>query len=349
MKLGLNLGYWGSKPIDRFIELAVRAEALGFDIVCTAEAYGSDVFTPLAAIAARTSRIRLGTSIMQISARTPTCAATTAMTLDHISNGRLCLGVGVSGPQVVEGWYGQPFRKPLERTREWLAVFQKVVAREAPVVFEGQQLRLPYAGEHATGLGKPLMSITHPLRKRIPVFLGAEGPKNVELAFREFDGWFPIFMPPERFDVFEAQLALARPGFEILCTVDMALSDDRATALLPLKRNIALYVGGMGSKEENFHKRMVERSGYGEAAQRIQDLWLAGRQAEAVDAVPDELAESISLVGSPAQVRTRLAAWRASPVTTLMISRSATFDETVRNMEFLAAELPANERPASAR
>jgi alkanesulfonate monooxygenase SsuD/methylene tetrahydromethanopterin reductase-like flavin-dependent oxidoreductase (luciferase family) len=160
MKLGLNLGYWGSKPIDRFIELAVRAEALGFDIVCTAEAYGSDVFTPLAAIAARTSRIRLGTSIMQVSARTPTCAATTAMTLDHISNGRLCLGVGVSGPQVVEGWYGQPFRKPLERTREWLAVFQKVVAREAPVVFEGQQFRLPYAGEHATGLGKPLMSIT---------------------------------------------------------------------------------------------------------------------------------------------------------------------------------------------
>jgi F420-dependent oxidoreductase-like protein len=344
MKLGLNLGYWGAKPIDRFIELAVIAERLGFDIVCTAEAYGSDVFTPLAAIAAHTTRIRLGTSIMQVSARTPTCAATTAMTLDHISGGRLCLGVGVSGPQVVEGWYGQPFRRPLERTREWLAIFRQVVAREAPVAFEGQQYRLPYAGEHATGLGKPLMSITHPLRPRIPLFLGAEGPKNVELAFREFDGWFPIFVPPQRFDVFAEQLQLLRPGFEILSTVDMALADDRARALAPLKRNIALYVGGMGSKEENFHKRMVERSGFGEAAQRIQDLWLGGRQAEAVAAVPDELAESISLVGAPDEVRARLVQWRQSPVTTLMISRSATFEETVRNMEFLAAEVPASAR-----
>ena len=344
MKLGLNLGYWGSKPIDRFIDLAVIAETLGFDIVCTAEAYGSDVFTPLAAIAARTTRIRLGTSIMQISARTPTCAATTAMTLDHISNGRLCLGVGVSGPQVVEGWYGQPFRRPLERTREWLAIFRQVVARETPVVFEGQQFRLPYAGEHATGLGKPLMSITHPLRKRIPLFLGAEGPKNVELAVREFDGWYPILMPPQRFDVFAEQLAQRRPGFEILSTVDMSLASDRGRALQPIKRNVALYVGGMGSKDENFHKRMIERSGYGEAAQRIQDLWLAGRQPEAVEAVPDELAEAISLVGSPDELRARLAAWRASPVTTLMISRAATFEETVRNMEFLAAEVPASAR-----
>ena len=344
MKLGLNLGYWGSKPIDRFIELAVVAEKLGFDIVCTAEAYGSDAFTPLAAIAARTTRIRLGTSIMQISARTPTCAATTAMTLDHISGGRLCLGVGVSGPQVVEGWYGQPFRRPLERTREWLAIFRQVVAREAPVAFEGRQYRLPYAGEDATGLGKPLASITHPLRKHIPLFLGAEGPKNVELAVREFDGWFPIFMPPQRFDVFEEQLRARSPGFEILATVDMALSSDRARALLPLKRGIALYVGGMGSKEENFHKRMVERSGYGEAAQKIQDLWLAGQQAEAVAAVPDELAEAISLVGNPDELRARLAAWRASPVTTLMISRSGSFEETVRNMEFLAAEVPADAR-----
>ncbi|MBM4226002.1 MAG: LLM class flavin-dependent oxidoreductase, partial [Gammaproteobacteria bacterium] len=177
MKLGLNLGYWGAKPIDRFIELAQHAERLGFDIVCAAEAYGSDAFTPLAAIAARTSRIRLGTAIMQISARTPAAAAMTAITLDHISNGRLCLGVGVSGPQVVEGWYGRPFKKPLERTREWLAIFRKIVAREAPVTFEGTQYQLPYAGEGSTGQGKSLMSITHPLRKNIPVFLGAEGPK----------------------------------------------------------------------------------------------------------------------------------------------------------------------------
>lgn len=189
MKLGLQLGYWGSKPTDRFIELAQRAEALGFDIVCAAEAYGSDVFTPLAAIAVHTQRIRLGTSIMQISARTPACAAMTAITLDHLSNGRLCLGVGVSGPQVVEGWYGQPFAKPLERTREWLAIFRAILAREQPVSFEGRQYQLPYRGPGSLGLGKPLTSIVHPLRRNIPVFLGAEGPKNVELAARQFDGW----------------------------------------------------------------------------------------------------------------------------------------------------------------
>ncbi|NDD74146.1 MAG: LLM class flavin-dependent oxidoreductase, partial [Gammaproteobacteria bacterium] len=200
MKLGLALGYWGSKPLDRFIELAQHAERLGFDIVCTSEAYGSDAFTPLAAIAARTSKIKLGTAIMQISARTPAAAAMTAITLDHISNGRLCLGIGVSGPQVVEGWYGQPFKRPLERTREWLAIFRKIVAREEPVTFEGAQYQLPYRGAGSTQQGKSLMSITHPLRKHIPVYLGAEGPKNVELAMTECDGWFPFLMPPDRFD-----------------------------------------------------------------------------------------------------------------------------------------------------
>ena len=200
MKLGLVLGYWGAKPHDRFIELAQRAEALGFDIVCTSEAYGSDAFTPLAAIAARTTRIKLGTAIMQISARTPAAAAMTALTLDHISGGRLCLGVGVSGPQVVEGWYGQPFKKPLERTREWLAVFRAILARGEPVTFEGQQYQLPYRGPGSTMQGKPLMSITHPLRKDLPVYLGAEGPKNVELAVTAFDGWFPFLLPPDRFD-----------------------------------------------------------------------------------------------------------------------------------------------------
>jgi F420-dependent oxidoreductase-like protein len=339
MKLGLNLGYWGARPIERFIELAQRAEALGFDIVCTAEAYGSDVFTPLAAIAACTQRIRLGTSIMQISARTPACAAMTAITLDHISEGRLCLGIGVSGPQVVEGWYGQSFRKPLERTREWATLFRQILARAAPVTFDGNQYHLPYRGDDATGQGKPLMSITHPLRAHIPLFLGAEGPKNVELAARSFDGWYPILMPPERFDVFEDALKQAPPGFEILQTLGMSLASDPALALLPIKQNVALYVGGMGSKEENFHKRMVERSGYAEVAQQIQDLWLAGRQKEAVLAVPDELADAISLVGSREHLRERLKKWRQSPVTTLMVSRSTTFDETVDNMEFLAAEV----------
>ncbi len=338
MKIGLSLGYWGTRPLDRFIELAQRAEALGFDIVCTSEAYGSDAFTPLAAIAARTERIRLGTAIMQISARTPACAAMTALTLDHISGGRLCLGIGVSGPQVVEGWYGQPFRKPLERTREWLAIFRQVLAREQPVSFEGQQYQLPYRGPGSTGQGKALMSITHPLRREIPVFLGAEGPKNVELAATSFDGWFPFMMPPDRFDIYGEALAKAKPGFEVLQSIGFSLTEDPARALLPIKKTLALYIGGMGSREENFHKRVVERAGYAEAAQRIQDLWLSGRQQEAVLAVPDELADALSLVGSRERLREKLALWRRSPATTLMISVAGSFDETVRNMEVLAAE-----------
>ena len=338
MKIGLSLGYWGTRPLDRFVELAQRAEALGFDIVCTSEAYGSDAFTPLAAIAARTERIRLGTAIMQISARTPVCAAMTALTLDHISGGRLCLGIGVSGPQVVEGWYGQPFRKPLERTREWLAIFRQVIAREQPVSFDGQQYQLPYRGPGSTGQGKPLMSITHPLRRQIPVFLGAEGPKNVELAATAFDGWFPFMMPPDRFDIYGDALAQAKPGFEVLQSIGFSLTDDPVAALLPIKKTLALYIGGMGSREENFHKRVVERAGYAEAAQRIQDLWLGGRQQEAVMAVPDELADALSLVGSRERLREKLALWRRSPATTLLIGVAGGFDETVRNMEVLAAE-----------
>lgn len=338
MKLGLALGYWGSKPLDRFIDLAQHAERLGFDIVCTSEAYGSDAFTPLAAIAARTSTIKLGTAIMQISARTPAAAAMTAITLDHISNGRLCLGIGVSGPQVVEGWYGQPFKRPLERTREWLAIFRKIVAREEPVAFEGAQYQLPYRGAGSTLQGKSLMSITHPLRKHIPVYLGAEGPKNVELAMTECDGWFPFLMPPDRFDIYGDALALRKPGFEVLQSVSFSLDTNPVTGYLPIKKMLALYVGGMGSKEENFHKRVLERAGYSEVAQKIQDLWLGGRQKEAVMAVPDELADVLSLIGSRDSLREKIGRWKRSPATTLMIGVADTFEETVKNMEVLAAE-----------
>lgn len=338
MKLGLHLGYWGAKPIDRFIQLAQRAEDLGFDIVCTAEAYGSDVFTPLAAIATHTTRIRLGTAIMQISARTPTAAAMTAITLDHISGGRLCLGVGVSGPQVVEGWYGLPFKRPLERTREWLTIFRKILAREAPVIFDGAQYQLPYRGEDSTGLGKSLMSITHPLRRDIPVFLGAEGPKNVALAIDEFDGWFPLLLPPDRFDIYDPALQSLRAKFEILQSVAFSTEIDPVVALAPVKKMLALYVGGMGAKEDNFHKRVLERAGYTEVAQRIQDLWLSGRQREAVDAVPDELADALSVTGSIDNIRQRLAAWKASPVTVLMVGVAETFEKTVAHMETLAKE-----------
>lgn len=338
MKLGLHLGYWGAKPIDRFVELAQRAEALGFDIVCTAEAYGSDVFTPLAAIATHTTRIRLGTAIMQISARTPAAAAMTAMTLDHISNGRLCLGVGVSGPQVVEGWYGQPFKRPLERTREWLAIFKRILARDAPVMFEGNHYRLPYRGDDSSGLGKSLMSITHPLRQDIPIFLGAEGQKNVELAINEFDGWFPLMLPPDRFDIYAPSIHMLKPNFEILQSLYFSADTNPTIALLPVKKMLALYVGGMGAKDENFHKRVLERAGYADIAQRIQDLWLAGQQREAVEAVPDELADMLSISGSLDNIRLRLAAWNASPVNVLMMGVAETFEKTVENMEILARE-----------
>ena len=340
MKLALNFGYWGKTPIDRFVEIAERAEALGFDAVFVAEAYGSDVFTPLAAIAARTSRIKLGTGIMQISARTPAAAAMTAVTLDHISNGRLILGVGVSGPQVVEGWYGQPFRRPLERTREWLTLFRKFLAREAPVAFEGRQYQLPYRGEGATGLGKPLSLITHPLRKDLPVLLGAEGPKNVELAFEAFDGWLPMLLPPGRIDLFSPLLARMKPGFQIVPQIYTAISHDFAAASRPVKQQIALYVGGMGAKDQNFHKSFIERMGFAAEAQHIQDLWLAGRQAEAVDAVTDSMVDEIALVGPEERIRERLDAYKASPITTLCISRGRDFEQTVAMMEFFAKAVP---------
>lgn len=339
MKLALQMGYWERQPPDRFIELAQRAEALGFDSVITAEAYGSDCFTPLAAIAATTKSIRLGTAVMQLSARTPTCAAMTALTLDHISGGRLWLGVGVSGPQVVEGWYGQPFPRPLERTREWLDIFRKVLARENPLTHEGRQYQIPYAGSGSTGLGKPLRSITHPLRSSIPVLLGAEGPNNVALAFEEFDGWLPMMVPPTRMDRFTERFADKRPDFEIIANVAMNVSGNHAEALRPIKETIALYVGGMGAKDRNFHSEHVTRLGYGEEARVLQELWLSGRQEEAIASVPDSMADDFALVGPESHVRERLRLYKASGVTTLAIARAKTFDQTVRHMEIAAEEV----------
>jgi F420-dependent oxidoreductase-like protein len=275
---------------------------------------------------------------MQISARTPTCAAMTALTLDHLSNGRLLLGVGVSGPQVVEGWYGQPFTRPLERTREWIEIFRKVIAREEPVEFHGQQYQLPCT--NGMGLGKPLKSITHPLRKRIPVLLGAEGPKNVALAAEKCDGWLPIFCSPYKMKIFDESLAgAAGRDFEIAAMVNLAVNDDLKQALLPGKWTMALYLGGMGAKGMNFHKDLLGRMGYAEDAQRIQDLFLSGKQMEAVEAVPDALVDEISLAGPAGRVRERLQDWKKTNVTSLLIGHSSDFDLTVRNMEFLAKEL----------
>jgi F420-dependent oxidoreductase-like protein len=334
VKLGLQLGYWGAQPPTDLVPLAQEAERLGFDSVWTAEAYGSDAITPLAWIGAQTRRIRLGTAVLQLSARTPAAAGMTAITLDHLSGGRLVLGVGVSGPQVVEGWYGQPFPRPLERTREWMAIFRKVVAREEPVVFQGRQYQVPYRGAGGSGKGKPLKSITHPLRKHIPVYLGAEGPKNVRLAAEICDGWLPLFVSPFKFAVFEQSLKDRPEGFEIAATVTVNVHDDLEQALLPVKMSLGFYLGGMGARDENFHKNLMARMGYGDAAERIQDLFYAGKRAEAFAAVPDELADEISLCGPKARIRERLQAWRDSPVTSLLVG-----SRDPAALRFLAEEL----------
>lgn len=339
MKLGLHLGYWQKQPTDRFIELAQAAENMGFDSVFTAEAYGSDCFTPLAAIAATTSKIRLCTGVMQLSARSPACAAMTAITLDHISNGRLCLGVGVSGPQVVEGWYGQQFKRPLERTREWLDIFRQVVAREAPVEFQGKQYNLPYQGPNNLGLGKPLKSITHPLRKKIPVFLGAEGPKNIALAAEKFDGWMPIFVSPYRLNIFDDSLANKPDDFEINAMVTCSVNDNLEEAMYPGKMTMALYLGGMGARHDNFHKNLMGRMGFGDEAQKVQDLWYDGKHDEAIKAVPDALVDEISLLGPKERIKERLQDWKKSGVTTLMIGHNNHFDTSIKTMEFIANEV----------
>jgi F420-dependent oxidoreductase-like protein len=320
LKLGLQLGYWGSTPPTGFVALVQEAERLGYDSVWTAEAYGSDALTPLAWIGANTNRIRLGTGVCQLSARTPTATAMAAMTLDHLSGGRMILGLGVSGPQVVEGWYGAPFSQPLARTREYIDIIRQVLRRDEPVASPGPHYPLPYTGEGAWGLGKPLKSIVHPLRADLPIFMGAEGPKNVALAAEIADGWLPLYYSPFRNDVYRASLSNAKPGFEISQGVVVNITDDIEKGLLPIKNMLALYVGGMGAKQRNFHKELVSRMGFEGEADRIQELYLAGRKQEAAAAVPTKLADEISLVGPIGRIRERLAAWKETPVTSLLVS-----------------------------
>jgi F420-dependent oxidoreductase-like protein len=333
LKLGLQLGYWGAQPPPDLVGLVQEAERLGFDSVWTAEAYGSDALTPLAWIGAQTERIRLGTGVCQLSARSPTAAAMAALTLDHLSNGRMILGLGVSGPQVVEGWYGAPFSKPLARTREYVSIIRQVLARQQPVSNPGPHYPLPYQGEGAWGLGKPLKPITHPLRADLPIFLGAEGPKNVALTAEIADGWLPLYYSPFRQEVYAPSLAKAKPGFEIAQGVVVNITDDLERGLRPVKQMLALYVGGMGAKQRNFHKELVSRMGFEAEADRVQELFLAGRKDEAVAAVPDALADEISLVGPAERIRERLEAWRETPVTSLLVSaRSAAELRTVAEL-----------------
>ena len=320
MKLGVNLGYAppGTNPVE-LVPLVQEAERLGYDSVWAAEAWGTDAVTVLAWLAASTSRIKIGSAIMQMPGRSPANTAMTAATLDLMSGGRFILGLGTSGPQVVEGWHGQPWGKPLGKTREYVEIVRTALRRET-VEHEGEHYRIPYDGPGATGLGKPLKMMLRPLRADIPIYLAAIGPKNVALAAEIADGWLPIFVDPDRFDdAFGPSIAGARDGFEIAATVTVLVGDDVEALRDSLKPYFALYIGGMGAKGRNFYNALVTRYGWEAEATTIQDLYLSGKQREAIAAVPDALVDAVSLVGPKERIRDRLEAWRETPVTTLIV------------------------------
>ena len=331
MRLGLNIGYYGTAIADNF-SLIELVEDLGYDSVWTAEAYGSDALTPLAWIAARTERIRVGSAVFQMPARTPAMTAMTAATIDQMSHGRFLLGLGVSGPQVVEGWHGRAFGKPLQVTREYVEIVRRILARDQPVEFAGTYYELPYRGDDATGLGKPLKSMIGPTNSELPIYLAAIGPRNVELTAEIADGWLPVFYSPERSasqygpllrSGFDASGDPAKAEhFDIAPTVTALITDDVESGRLQMKPQLALYIGGMGAKGRNFYNDLARRYGFEEAAETIQDLYLAGKKMEATMAVPDELVDEVCLVGSAEAVTDRLEAWKASGVGTLIVGSS---------------------------
>jgi F420-dependent oxidoreductase-like protein len=336
VQLGYHTGYWSAGPPEGVTEAIAQCERLGFDSIWTAEAYGSDCLTPLAWWGASTSTVRLGTNIMQMSARTPAAAAMAAITLDHLSGGRFVLGLGASGPQVVEGWYGQPYPKPLARTREYIEIVRKILARDVPVTHDGDFYPLPYRG--GSGLGKPLKSTVHPLRSDIPIMMGAEGPKNVALSAEIADGWLPMFFSPKMDGFYRAVLAegFARPGarrtaedFEVPAFVPMVVHDDVEEAANLMRPSIALYIGGMGAKSMNFHANHFARLGYEAEVAKIQELFLDGRKAEAMGAVPTKLVEDVALVGPAAKIRDELQLWESTVITSLIIQAPAPMVSTV--------------------
>ncbi|OBB23910.1 LLM class F420-dependent oxidoreductase [Mycolicibacterium peregrinum] len=342
MKLGLQLGYWGAQPPTNHAELVAAAEAEGFDTVFTAEAWGSDAYTPLAWWGRETTRMRLGTSVIQMSARTPTACAMAALTLDHLSGGRHILGLGVSGPQVVEGWYGAKFPKPLARTREYIDILRQVWAREAPVRSDGPHYPLPLTGEGTTGLGKNLKPITHPLRADIPVMLGAEGPKNVAMAAEIADGWLPIFYSPRIAGMYNEWLdeGFARPGarrtretFEICATAQVVVTDDRPAIMELMKPHLALYMGGMGSEDTNFHAEVYRRMGYAEVVDDVTKLFRSDRKDEAAKIIPDELVDDSAIVGNLDYVKEQIKAWEASGVTMMVVGARSV--EQIRDLAAL--------------
>ena len=331
LKLGLSTGLLtGPSLLSEGLAWVKEAERLGFDSIWSSETYGNDALTPLAWWGSQTEKVKLGTTIIQISARRPTATAMAAMTMDHLSGGRFMLGLGVSGPQVVEGWYGEPFAKPLARMREYVGIVRDVIERRAPVSSDGPHYALPLNGDGAgvTGLGKPLKTILHPLRERIPTFIAAQGPKNIALAAEIGDGWLPLYYSPHHdAELYSPPLEdgfAARGGrpadFEIAPSVPFVVDDDVERAADTLRPMYALYFGGMGARDMNFHQQVVIRMGYGAEAKKIQDLYLDGKKDEAAAAVPTKLIEKLALIGPPDKIRHDLDAWRASPVTTMLVA-----------------------------
>jgi F420-dependent oxidoreductase-like protein len=326
MRLGLMVGYAGAH-VSLNMDLIREAERVGFDSVWTAEAWGSDAVSPLAWIGAQTSKIRLGTAIMQLPARSPASTAMTAMTLDALSGGRFMLGLGTSGPQVVEGWHGVAFDKPLTWLREYVAIVRAILARERPLTFEGTRYQIPYRGPGATGLGKPLKSILHG-RKDIPIYTGSMAPKSQALSAEIADGLLLTCMHPERFDVIEPNLreGFAKAGgtkslstFDVAPTVACVIGDDLDACRLPLKMSLALYIGGMGAKDKNFYNEYIRRVGFEADALRIQSLYLDGKRDQAIAAVPDALVDALHLVGPVGRIRERFSVWKSLPIGTLLV------------------------------
>lgn len=327
MKIGLGAGYWSAGPPAGIEQSIAQAEELGLDSLWTAEAYGSDALTPLAWWGARTSTLRLGTSVCQMAARTPTALAMAALTIDHLSGGRMIVGIGASGPQVVEGWYGQPYPRPLERTREYVEIMRSVWRRDESVTYDGKHYQLPLQG--GAGLGKPLKSTVHPLREDIPVFIGAEGPKNVALAAEIGDGWIPLWFSPKSDEFYRGALdeGFARDGarhdessFEVACMAWVIEHPDVDVAASHIKPVLALYAGGMGAKKANFHKDVFDRMGWGEVVAEVQEMYLTGRGKDAAKVIPTEMVEDVALIG-PAEkiIEDYQRRWKDTCLTTLIL------------------------------
>jgi F420-dependent oxidoreductase-like protein len=326
MRLGLVVGQFGPRLTIPF-DLIQEAENLGYDSVWTAEAYGSDAIVPLAFIAARTTKIKVGTAIMQMPARTPAMAAMTAMSMDALSGGRFLLGLGPSGPQVVEGWHGVPYGRPLTRTREYISIVRKILQREAPLEHKGFHYQIPCVGEGTMGLGKSLKSILHG-RPDMKIYTASISPDGLRCAGEVADGVFPVWMSPDKADAIvpyiEEGFAKTENGksldeFDLAPFVSVVVGDDLESCRLPIKGMLALYIGGMGARDKNFYNDYAKRLGYEEAAVEVQNLYLDGKKVEAMAAVPDALVDEIALVGSKERIAERVEAWKASPVTSMLL------------------------------